>query len=311
MKFSFVFFVSLYSPVATNGKIITEELLQRHCQGICFGVHNAGATDVFDPVCGDAKEASPNPTSHRICTEYLKQAQRSCINMCNDVGAEAVKRDGGEINAMDPLYTPAVLDVEKVCANNKPGLPTALQRLHSTWCRHAYPEGFRILSELIQREARLIFKLPPLEDSNDEAAAAQGELLAKEKEAQMAKLEEEKKRAEQLAEDEAARKRAVQLAKDEAEKVAVEEEKLVEEAKVLAEQRAAEEKLVSEKIEAARVVEEERAKQQELAIEVKRMEEQVKVEAAKFATEQAAATKQQEVDTEAAALSAAQAEIAP
>ena len=246
--------------------------------------------DVLDPICEGAKTAPPLNGAHRICQEYLRKAQHACESTCNIVGAEAVRRDGGEIDATSPLYTPAVLETDKVCAE-KPELTSTRQRLHSEWCNHAYVKGFEALTSQVVIDTRMMFGLPAQTDDGDSSAQ---EALAKEKEEALKKIEEEKRVAEEL------------KAKEEAEKLAA-EQKLAEEAKVLAEKKAAEEKKLAEEkaaaVEAARL-EEERVKQQEAAIEAKRI-----------ADEQAAAVKAQKeaeaAEIEAAALAAAEAEITP
>ena len=273
-------------------------------QGICYSVEADLMNDVLDPICEGAKTAPPLNVAHRICQEYLRKAQHACESTCNIVGAEAVRRDGGEIDATSPLYTPAVLETDKVCAE-KPELTSTRQRLHSEWCNHAYVKGFEALTSQVVIDTRMMFGLPAQTDDGDSSAQ---EALAKEKEEALKKIEEEKRVAEEL------------KAKEEAEKLAA-EQKLAEEAKVLAEKKAAEEKKLAEEqkklaeeqkklaeekaaaVEAARL-EEERVKQQEAAIEAKRI-----------ADEQAAALKAQKeaeaAEIEAAALAAAEAEITP
>jgi len=289
--------LALLSPAAAAQRKWTEVGVQMECQGICHSVEAGLMNDILDPICEEAKTAPPLKVAHRICQEYLRKAQHACESTCNIVGAEAVMRDGGEIDATSPLYTPALLETDKVCAE-KPELTSTRQRLHSEWCNHAYVKGFEALTSQVVTDTRMMFGLPA--QTNDGDSSAQ-EALAKEKEEALKKIEEEKRVAEEL------------KAKEEAEKLAA-EQKLAEEAKVLAEKKAAEEKKLAEEqkklaeekaaaVEAARL-EEERVKQQEAAIEAKRI-----------ADEQAASLKAQKeaeaAEIEAAALAAAEAEITP
>ncbi|GMH93369.1 hypothetical protein TL16_g12610 [Triparma laevis f. inornata] len=287
--------IALLSPAAQAGRSWDEASMQRECEGICYSVDAGSMNSVLDPVCEAAKTAPPLNVAYRICTEYLRKTQHSCLNTCNIVGAEAVKLAGNPIDATNPIYSPATLMTEEVC-KSKPELTTTRQRLHSEWCQHAYVEGFKLLSSQINKDTRMMFGLPALSDDVD--VSAQAEILAKEKEEAVKKLEDEKRVEEEL------------KAKEEAEKLAV-EKKLAEEKKIAEEKKLAEEKKIAEEkaaaVEAARV-ESERLAQQEAAIEAKKIQEQQKI----VAEEQAAALKTKEAaEIEAAALAAAEAEITP